>query len=86
MPSSGLLTSMPRALSDVKLEETPLQAQEEGYGANLNVPGKEAFFRKLFKAVSFRRSMPNSTACQCFMLPGFLFFVVALEMIENLLN
>ena len=41
VPSSGLLTSMPRALSDVKLEEQPLQAQEEGYGTNLNVPGTD---------------------------------------------
>lgn len=41
VPSSGLLTHMPRALSDVKLEETPLQAQEEGYGANLTIPGGE---------------------------------------------
>jgi len=39
VPSSGLLTHMPRALSDVKLEETPLQAGEESYGTNLGVPG-----------------------------------------------
>ncbi len=38
VPSSGRL-GMPRALSDNKLEEQPLQAQSEGFGANLDVPG-----------------------------------------------
>ena len=38
VPSSGRL-GMPRALSDNKLEEQPLQTQAEGFGANLEIPG-----------------------------------------------
>jgi hypothetical protein len=33
------LTGLPRALSDKNLEEQPLQAQQDGFGANLDIPG-----------------------------------------------
>ena len=41
VPSSGMLGGLPRVLSDVKLEEEPIEAQQDGFGANLGIPGNE---------------------------------------------
>ena len=37
VPTSGRL-GLPKNLSDVKLEEEQLQAQQDGFGANLDIP------------------------------------------------
>lgn len=59
VPSSGRL-GMPRALSDNKLEEEPLQAQSEGFGANLDVPGGNLFSLKLLKLVEWALGLGKS--------------------------